>query len=322
MVSKHISCKPENDNYKRLAQYIADASHKGEKCLLSWCVGCEGSDNDYQSAIAEVLDIQDINTRSSKEKTYHLVVSLRTEDEGKLSEQDYQDIELEFAKALGFQAHQRHCGVHKNTDNLHMHIAYNMINPETYRRYEPYRDYYTLERTCRFIEEKYNLSIDNGIEKDDSYKLSNNSASKESRTGEESFERYVVNRHDKIMQELENIHSWQSLHRVFAEYGLELTQRGNGLSIKNKKGNQRLKASKFDKELSYKKLIEKFGNFQTMKSIVQAKDWYRRTPLQKNALESKLWREFIEDTKQRETYQIKEKWKKEKIKITGLAVTR
>ena len=32
--------KPENDHYRRLARYIADADHAGEKALVSWCAGC------------------------------------------------------------------------------------------------------------------------------------------------------------------------------------------------------------------------------------------------------------------------------------------
>ena len=84
MISKRIHCKVENDNYGRLANYIADASHAGEKALASWCAGTYSGD-DYNLAIAEVLATQELNTRSTKEKTYHLVVSFRTEDEGKLT---------------------------------------------------------------------------------------------------------------------------------------------------------------------------------------------------------------------------------------------
>lgn len=37
MISKkQPSPSPKNDNYARLANYIADASHKGEKCMKVW----------------------------------------------------------------------------------------------------------------------------------------------------------------------------------------------------------------------------------------------------------------------------------------------
>ena len=168
MISKHIHCKASNDNYKRLADYIAAAKHtkKREKLLHSWCAGCIDNE-DYESSITEVELTQSLNTRTNKEKTYHLIVSFRKEDEGKLTEEDYKNIEQEFAKALGFEEHQRHCVVHINTDNIHMHIAYNMIHPQKHTRHEPYRDYKVRDEVCRKIEKQYNLAIDNGIDEND-----------------------------------------------------------------------------------------------------------------------------------------------------------
>ena len=78
MISKHVSCKPENDDYGRLARYIADAGHDGEKCLISWSAGC-WSDDDYDMGILEAEAVQDLNTRSAREKTYHLMISFRPE---------------------------------------------------------------------------------------------------------------------------------------------------------------------------------------------------------------------------------------------------
>ncbi len=321
MISKRIFCKKENDNYKRLANYIADASHKGEKCLLSWCAETY-DEEDYATSINEVISVQAMNKRTAKEKTYHLIVSFRMEDEGKLTVEQYKEIEKEFAKALGFEEHQRHCGVHTNTENLHLHIAYNMIHPKNHKRIEPYRDFYKLEKVCREMEQKYNLSVDNGInQQDTAHKLSQNSAAKEARTGEESYERYVIEKHDTIMKQIAKAQHWEDVHKVFALYGLEVKQRANGLSIKNKKGRQSMKASTFDRELSYKKMLERFGKFMSMKQFVKAKDWYKKKPLKINR-KSELWREFIQESKHYEIMEIKEKWQKEKIRLTGLAVSR
>ena len=96
MISKHVACQAENDNYARLANYIADASHAGEKSLMSWCAGtwsATGATDDYELSIKEVLDTQALSTRTTKEKTYHLMISFRTEDEGKLSQEDFKAIE-------------------------------------------------------------------------------------------------------------------------------------------------------------------------------------------------------------------------------------
>lgn len=143
MIAKHIHCLPEHDNYARLAAYIADAGHDGEKCLASWCAGC-ATDDDYGLAVMEVESVQGLNTRSAKEKTYHLMVSFRPEDETKLTPELCRTMEERFASVLGFSEHQRHCGIHKNTNNIHLHIAYNMVHPETLSRHSPYFDYNKL----------------------------------------------------------------------------------------------------------------------------------------------------------------------------------
>ena len=78
----------------------------------------------------EVEATQGLNTRSTKEKTYHLLVSFRPEDEARLMPEALKAIEERFAAVLGYSEHQRHCGIHKNTNNIHMHIAYNMISIE------------------------------------------------------------------------------------------------------------------------------------------------------------------------------------------------
>ena len=88
MISKHVAYKAVHDDYGALARYIADAGHDGEKCLASWCAGCVTED-DYGLAIVEAQAAQAMNTRSQKEKTYHLLVSLRPEDEAKLTPDDF-----------------------------------------------------------------------------------------------------------------------------------------------------------------------------------------------------------------------------------------
>ncbi len=326
MISKHIHCKASNDNYKRLADYIAAAKHtrKREKLLHSWCAGCIDNE-DYESSITEVELTQSLNTRTNKEKTYHLIVSFRKEDEGKLTEEDYKNIEQEFAKALGFEEHQRHCGVHINTDNIHMHIAYNMIHPQKHTRHEPYRDYKVRDEVCRKIEKQYNLAIDNGIDENDlSVKLNDASARAEAQTGEESFERYCHNQHDDIMELLEKAKTWQDVHKTFALFGLHLKQSGNGLAIKNAKGKQVIKASGLDRKLSLANLSKQFGTFEQAKDIenILPTIWYKKKPAQQHPDIKELWQEFIKQNGQEEIQVIKEKYYKEKVKLITLGVNR
>ena len=86
MISKRVFIGSANDNYARLAAYIADAGprseHGGEKCLMSWCEGMLGGE-DYAEGVAEAVDVQARNTRAAS-KTYHLVISFRASDEGNI----------------------------------------------------------------------------------------------------------------------------------------------------------------------------------------------------------------------------------------------
>ncbi|WP_027722125.1 TraI/MobA(P) family conjugative relaxase [Maridesulfovibrio zosterae] len=283
MISRRISCKPQNDNYRRLADYIADAKHKGEKTLMSWCAGCWAGE-DYELAIQEVLDTQDLNQRTRKEKTYHLIVSFRPEDESVLTEKDFKEIEQEFSKALGFEEHQRHCGVHKNTNNIHMHIAYNMIHPEKLTRYEPYRDFYKRDRLHRELEQKFALKFDNGRKKDQEPKRSNDrAATYEAHSGQQSFDSYVKERKDFILKALDKAQNWQEFHKSLAQIGIEVRLRGNGCSIKDRHSQMGIKASRLDRDFTKSKLEAKLGMYRKpMAFEVQEKERYVSRPLHKH----------------------------------------
>ncbi|MFA9394696.1 MAG: TraI/MobA(P) family conjugative relaxase [Halodesulfovibrio sp.] len=202
--TKQPSPKPKNDNYARLANYIADASHEGEKCLMAWSAGCMAGD-DFQLGISEVLATQDCNTRTKKEKTYHLIVSFRPEDEAKLTEKDFKEIEQRFATVLGFEEHQRHCGVHNNTANPHMHVAYNMIHPEKKTRHAPYYDYWKRDELCRKLEKEYDIAIDPG------------------RTQRKELHCYLTDRKDRVLPAVKAAQSWEHVHATMALYGLQMT---------------------------------------------------------------------------------------------------
>ncbi|WP_239057293.1 TraI/MobA(P) family conjugative relaxase [Desulfovibrio sp. JC010] len=282
MISRRIACKPQNDNYRRLAQYIADAKHKGEKSLMSWCAGCWAGD-DYDLAIQEVLDTQDLNKRTRKEKTYHLIVSFRPEDESVLTAEKFKEIEQVFSKVLGFEEYQRHCGVHKNTNNLHMHIAYNMIHPEKLTRHEPYRDFHKRDRLHRELEQKFGLKLDNGRQKELLPKRNNDrAATYESHSGQQSFDSYVKERKDFILESLRSSHGWQEFHESLAQIGVEVRLRGNGCIIKDLHSKTAIKASRLDRDFSKSKLEALLGHYQKpAEFVVMEKDSYVARPLHK-----------------------------------------
>ena len=288
MISRRIARKPENDNYRRLANYIADAGRKGEKCLLTWCSGCWAGD-DYDLAIQEVADTQDLNTRTSKEKTYHLIVSFRLEDEAKLTPAVLKEIEVELAKALGFEEHQRHCGVHKNTANLHMHVAYNMIHPERLTRHDPFRDYCTRDRVCRELEKRFDLAIDHGRNQGPAQPLDDGATTVEAHTGQQSFESYAKAFREPLLASLgEEAADWQSLHLALARHGMAIKPHGNGLVIQDRHGKHSIKASSLDRSLGKGSLEKRFQRFQPAGmdvDKVESRNRYQAKPLQRQSPE-------------------------------------
>ena len=306
MISKHVHCHPEHDNYGRLASYIADANHEGEKCLASWCAGC-WSENDYATGILEVEAVQDLNTRSAKEKTYHLLVSFRPEDEAKLTPEVFKAMEERFAVALGYTEHQRHCGVHKNTGNIHMHIAYNMINPEQYTRHEPFRDFYKLSKVCRELEAEYGLIVDRGVTPgQEPTRVNQKAALVEVHTGQQSFEGYAKAKQADILKSLEAAASWRDVHEALAMHGLEIKPHGNGLVIKDRhseRSSHVMKASALDRSLSHKKLEARFGVYEPPQGLenVLERSRYEATPLQRSPERGTLYAEYRQGSEERKT---------------------
>ena len=303
MISKKVGISPKNDHYARLADYIADAGHEGEKSLMYWCAGCLG-DDDYQNGIAEAIDVQAMNTRTKQSKTYHLIISFRSEDEAKLTPEAFKAIEERFAAALGYAEHQRHCGVHKNTANLHMHIAYNMIHPEKHTRHEPFRDFWKRDTVCRELEQEYGLVIDNGRSNAKQQSLGEKAALIEAHTGQQSFESYAKGHRDKILHVLAAATDWQTLHEGLALYGMEIKPHGSGLVIADRH-NQRhtVKASAVDRGLSLKKLVEKLGPYRPPQGLekITEQSRYQNAPLHRSPERGTLFTEYQQGIEKRKT---------------------
>jgi hypothetical protein len=310
MISKRVFIEAGNDNYARLAAYIADAgTHSkqgGEKCLMSWCKGMLGGE-DYAEGIAESVDVQARNTRAAS-KTYHLVISFRPEDEAKLTPEIFKAIEERFASALGYTDHQRHCGVHQNTGNLHMHVAYNMIHPEKYTCHKEFRDFWIRDKVCRAVERDFGLTVDHGIEHNSSERQRNNDTARlvEAHTGQQSFDSYAKEHRETITRSLETAESWQDIHAALVAHSMEIKPHGNGLAIKDmhsKKATHAIKASALDRSLSLKKLEARFGAFQQPQDLahVQEQSCYTAEPLHRSPERGLLFAEYQAGIEARKT---------------------
>jgi hypothetical protein len=324
MISKRIDRKKKTSSFERLgkyvleaktqdaailwtptAEYVVDLNGEGEKVLWSRLTNCDASIPVL--AIAEIEATQAQNTRSQADKTYHMVISFPEGEHP--SRGQLEDIEDEMCKALGFEEHQRISAVHKDTDNIHLHVAINKIHPKTHNLLEPYRDYYIRDKQCRVLEKKHGLEVDNGI-KQGQHK--GKAAEMEAHTGEESLLSWIkAELGESIKQVKNNARSWQDLHSVLAEHDLVIKPRGAGLVIGTKDEKVHVKASSVDRGLSMKALTEQFGEYVPPHVQTQAQQQpekknsnqqekphvqtYERRPRDKSSEIDSLWGQYQKD---------------------------
>ena len=306
MLAKHIPKDPKiSDSFKGLAQYIADAREEGEKLDGFWMVNCNAGESldDLDLAILEIEATQALNQRVTGNKTYHLMVSFREGEQPSLEQ--CKAMEAEFAKALGFQDHQRVCGIHQNTDHRHFHIAYNKIHPDTLKCVTPFNDYKKLEGTCRALEQEYGLVVDLGMSDYDSKHGRQNDKGRlyESLTWQQSFQNYAIEHKQDLLKSIDAAKDWHGVHHALAQYDLGIKPRGNGLIIFNQAEDQQgetVKASIIDKSLAKQGLESRFGRYQSPEHADKIKAYaskpkasYKPKPITKHYATHKKFNRYL-----------------------------
>ncbi|WP_297882444.1 TraI/MobA(P) family conjugative relaxase [uncultured Campylobacter sp.] len=268
MIVKKVIFKKHKSNFKALSEYILDVKNDGAKVLFEYMLdqnnGMEKveaynfsncSFENQEDNIAEILNTQALNTTSKQDKTMHLVVSFQ-EDEHP-SFEVMKSIEIELMKALGMEKHQRLSVVHSNTNNLHMHIAVNKVDPDTMKVKNPYNDVKILQETAIKLEMKFGLKIDNHISSNDKGQNKYNK-----HTMSCDFETWVKTKLNAEVSMLlaANKTTFQDLRKCLAKYDLEFRERRKGFVISSKSEKLFCKASSVHRELSKQALEKRFGN--------------------------------------------------------------
>ncbi len=273
IIKKSVMKANNKSSYARLARYIIEEQTKEKIRNIAMWTSSDYDNDDMDLFLKDVRAVQDSNTISKDDKTYHLIVSFR-EDE--LDINRLKDIEHEIVSAMGFEEHQRLCVVHNDTDNLHLHIAINKINPKTNKIYTPYRDYQKLNDIASAIELKYGLLKDNHIKSEKPY---SKAVDIEKSSYLQSMQGYIKNIN------LDNVLSWEDFHSKLNDAGIMYQKKGAGAVFMNEEKNIFVKASSVDREYSIAKLEERFGEYQTYKyDESKAKIKYDKKPLEDNGL--------------------------------------
>ena len=252
MIAKRVSMKStRKGGFAALVRYIVDTQHKNERVGTVLISNCQS--DQQQVAVTEILNTQAQNVRAKSDKTYHLIVSFRPGEQP--DDATLRAIEARICGALGYGEHQRISAVHRDTDNLHMHVAINKIHPTRYTMHEPFNDFRTLGQVCEQLEREYRLQPDNHQPRKN--KAENRAADMEHHARVESLLGWIKR---ECVEQIQGAQSWISLHQVMRENGLRLHERGNGLVVSAGDGTT-VKASSIGREYSKARLEARFGPF-------------------------------------------------------------
>lgn len=291
-------------NVKNLIQYLTCT--QGHEQRVGEIRTCNCYSDDPMLAGIEMSVTQRRNYRAKGDKTYHLILSFR-EDENPNPE-TLHAIEDEVCEALGFGEHERLSVVHMDTDNLHIHLCINKIHPQRLTMHEPYYDHKTLAATCTRLEQKYGLQLDNHTFQ--AQAVETPAKSMEIAGDMESLIGWIQR---NILEDMQKATTWSELHETLATHGLSIKERGNGLIVSN--GSIHVKASSLHRSCSKKNLESRLGTFEksVSKTHVVSTSTYQKKPMQHQGMDSSnLWNQF---QKERERHYEERKKRSEKARL-------
>ena len=284
MISKKAPVKAAaKSKIGHLVAYLLDQKGKGDRVAAVAVTNCQSEDPQW--AVHEMQAVQSRNQRAKGDRTYHLVISFRSGED--LSGDTLAEIETEFCRALGFAEHQRVSVVHRDTDNLHLHVAINKVHPTRFTLHEPFNDFHTRAKLCQQLEARYGLLSDRSTAKRD-VPGQHQAAAMEVIAGVESLIGYVQR---SLGDSVASARSWQELHEAFTKAGVALKPRGNGLVVES--NGKTAKASSCFRELSMSALEKRFGPFQGRSQAAAAATpgkAYTARPMQQGS--SKLYEQY------------------------------
>ncbi|UST77209.1 TraI/MobA(P) family conjugative relaxase [Pseudomonas siliginis] len=248
-------------------------------------VACEHNCLSLITASAEMEAVAAQNPRVG-DPVYHVVVSWAP-GENPTDTQAFECARYAL-KAVGMEDHQYVFAVHRDTDNAHVHIAVNRVNPETFKAVYPERDYYKLDRAMRELEIAHGWQEVEGVfsiferngkkvvdwtssSPDTKGKRPSKASDMERFDGVESFFTYVRNEPRKAIAALlkRETLTWQAIHHQLAKHNIELREKGQGFAIYDLASDTTtpVKASDLHEGLSKARLVKRLGAFELPRSI-------------------------------------------------------
>jgi hypothetical protein len=266
---KKSTSKPER--IRRLILYVAspEKTDTSEKCIY---FGARGFLTDFlESQIAEMIALATEAARSA-DTVNHYVLSWKRGESPTTEQVDEAVILLQ--KEMGLEQHQIVYGLHADTDNRHLHVVVNRVDPETLRCTEINRgfDIEAGHRAIALIEHAQGWSREeNGLYQvdrdgklvrcnrpgDKTTPVKTDSKKVERRTGKRSVRDVAIEEAVPVIKEAT---CWADVHEGLAQKGMYYRRHGNGAVIMV--GDSVVKASQADRQISFIKLQSRLGPYE------------------------------------------------------------
>ena len=263
MISKVAKVKSSSAfNIKTLNEYLRlghkdDPKMENERVKSFFTLNMYSAD--LETATQEMMYTASLNTRSKCSKYMHLVLSL-SEGES-LTDEQWKLVAKDYLKEVNMTDHQAIAVRHGDNGKDHLHLIINRIDTNTHARTNDYQLYRKLQKFDEEIEKKYNLKqFDHKADTTHDFQQSalNRAKDVEKKTEHQSLLSYLLEHKEEIKN---SATSWKVLQQKLLEFDCQIVVKGRGLVIKslNKDHLSEVKASSFDRDFSYSKLIKKFG---------------------------------------------------------------
>ena len=211
------------------------------------------------------------NTRSA-DPVFNCILSWQ-ENEIPSRQQTDEAVEI-VLKELGLDGCLTHYALHRNTENLHLHICVNRIDPATYKARDPAHGWtkkavekaarkielahgWEIERSGRYVVTPEGEIIEKQKNNNKEAKFSQTARDIEAHTGEKSAERIGQETAAPIIR---NAKTWKELHQNLAEHGIAFERKGSGAILHI--GDTPIKASQAGRDISLSKLEKRFGEYR------------------------------------------------------------
>ena len=252
-----------------LADYIdrPENADREEKCIYSNGLNFEFESEQAQRAEMIALALE---APKSKDPVDHYVLSWKEGEQP--TEAQCDEAAKILLERLGVPDHQCRYALHQDTDNYHMHVLVNRVNPETEQVKHIEYPVNKLHESLAVIEhrqgwERQNRALyvvnENGEpvraadERTQEATVSAKANAIEARTGERSAERIAIEEAAPVMRQAK---SWAELHAQLGERGIGFETKGSGAILRV--GGQPVKASSAGRDCSLAALQKRLGPFQ------------------------------------------------------------